>query len=619
MERRAAEVRGAADELRDRQDGYPPIDDYGVLGDGHAVALVSSDGSIDWLCWPDFDSPSVFAALLDRRRGGAFRIGPAGPAVVAARRYLPGTAVLETVYETEAGRFRLTDAAAIEDTDGLVPQRQLLRRVEVLSGSPEIAVRFAPAPDYGRRPPRLRRRGALGWFCETGRGALVLRSDMALVPEGDGGSVVARVRLGPGESRRFCLAFSGEEPATLTPLEDVDRLIGDTVMFWRSWTGRLVYDGDYRDEVLRSIVTLKLLANAPSGAVIAAGTTSLPEAIGGSLNWDYRYCWLRDASLTLRAFMDLGYVEEGAHFIDWLLHATRLTAPELRPIYDIRGRIDFHERILGHLDGYRGSRPVRIGNAALEQRQLDVYGMVVLAAFDFAERGGVLDREARRALAGHGEVVRRCWREPDEGIWEVRGLARRHTHSALMCGAALDRLIRLSERGIVAVDVEGLTETRGEIRHTIETEGYSERLGAYSGVLGEDALDSSLLVMARTGFVDPDDPRLASTRTRLREALGDGPLLRRYDERFWPVSAPEASFAICSFWEIDYLARRGAIEEARAQFEAMLGRASDLGLLAEEIEPATGAALGNFPQAFSHAGLVNAALIIDRADGGAAR
>jgi GH15 family glucan-1,4-alpha-glucosidase len=354
---------------------------------------------------------------------------------------------------------------------------------------------------------------------------------------------------------------------------------------------------------------------APSGAVVAAPTASLPEDIGGERNWDYRYCWLRDASLTLRAFDDLGFAVEREAFLSWVLHATRLTWPELQVLYDVYGESRIPESALDHLEGYAGSAPVRIGNAAADQLQLDVYGEVIDAAWHYCERGGELDRTTARTLVGFGETVIRRWQEPDEGIWEPRGARQHHTHSKAMCWVALDRLYRLCERRHVQGQATRFARERDKIRVAIEAHGYNARLGSYVSVFDSDSLDASLLLLSLMGYADPQSPRMRATLARVDQRLAVNGLLYRYRGEDDGLTGNEGAFGICSFWGVEARALQGDITKACHDFEHLLSFGSDLGLFAEEIEPGTGAALGNFPQAFTHVGLINAAVTIARLQG----
>ncbi|HET9659377.1 MAG TPA: glycoside hydrolase family 15 protein [Thermomicrobiales bacterium] len=415
-----------------------------------------------------------------------------------------------------------------------------------------------------------------------------------------------------GDRAYLSLSYSDDAPAVVPELGAAAwGRSRQTIDWWRDWADRCTYQGPYREEVIRSALALKLMCFAPSGAVIAAPTTSLPEEIGGTRNWDYRYCWLRDASFTLRALLDLGYDKEAAAYYDWLLHATRLTQPELQVLYDAYGEAHIPERELSHLDGYAGSRPVRIGNGAFGQLQLDVYGEVLDAVTRFILQGERLDRDTVHFLDGLGRTVCTRWREPDDGIWESRGGRAHHTHSKALCWVALDRLIRMHERYGLNFHVERFRTERAEIRAAIEARGYNDQIGSYTQVFDGETVDASLLTLSWYGYVEASNPRMISTCERIHERLAHGALLHRY-ERAMKDGLPggEGAFGICGFWAVETRARGGDLEGARWAFERLLSYANDLGLFAEEIDPGSGAALGNFPQAFTHVGVINAALTL---------
>ncbi|MCC6173921.1 MAG: glycoside hydrolase family 15 protein [Chloroflexi bacterium] len=593
---------------------YAPIHEYAVIGDCRTAGLVSRDGSLDFLCPLRFDSPTIFAALLDANMGGRFRVRPVG-AFRSTRTYLPNTNVLETTFVTDSGSCVLRDlmpvASEEEKRRTPLPEHLVLRELEGLTGSVEIEVLCEPRPDYARRGAGLEARGALGLWGEMDGAAYVLRSDVPLTVIDAGRAAVGTHRLHAGERSYLAFAYSREGPALVPMLGLAARhQVERSVDWWQAWAARCSYEGAYRDAVVRSALTLKLMTYAPSGAVVAAPTTSIPEAIGGSRNWDYRYCWLRDASLTLRALFALGYDEEATAFLSWMLHATRLTSPELQVLYDVFGEARLAEHELPHLDGYASSRPVRIGNGAHGQFQLDVYGEVIDAVAVFARRGGRFSRDTMHLLDGLGHTVCKHWREPDEGIWEVRSGRSHHTHSKVLCWVALDRLVRMHEAGTIRVCVDEMRAERDAIRAAVEAHGFNEGLGSYTRTFDGSDLDASLLTLPLYGYVDGADPRMRSTYARIRERLGRGALMYRYREVDDGLPLGEGAFGITSFWGIECLARGGDLAGAAAAFEELLACANDVGLFAEEIDPETGAALGNFPQAFTHVGLINAALTL---------
>lgn len=597
---------------------YRPIGDYALIGDCRSAALVSRDGAIDWLCWPRFDSPSIFAAMLDAGRGGRFTIAPVEP-FATTRRYLADTAILETTFTTGSGVVRLTDlmpvASEPDKARELWPDHELLRKVECVAGTVEMEVEFDPRPDYGRMVPRLIDRNTFGLVCEYGADVLAIRSEIPLTAGGRPGAH-GRASLPAGEARMVSVTYDRGLPMVLPPMGGAaaDR-IARSAAWWREWARPCRYDGPYVEVVRRSAITLKLLTFAPSGALIAAPTTSLPEEIGGIRNWDYRYCWLRDASLSMRAFDELGFPVESEAFLSWVLHATRVTWPELQILYDVYGESRLPETTLDHLEGYARSAPVRSGNAAADQLQLDIYGEVIDAASRYVERGGRLDRTTARTLVGFGNVVVRRWHEPDEGIWEPRSGRQHHTHSKAMCWVAMDRLARLcAERQVPAAAVR-FAETRDAIRAAIEAHGFNQQLGSYVSIFDGEALDASLLLLSLMGYADPRSARMRGTVARVRERLGVNGLMYRYLDENDGLAGGEGTFGICSFWGVEALALQGDVAEAVALFEHLLPFGNDVGLFAEEIDPTSGGALGNFPQAFTHVGLVNAALTIARLEG----
>ena len=594
----------------------PAIGDYGIIGDCRSAALISRDGSLDWLCWPRFDSPSLFAALLDREHGGSFVVRPSDPAETS-RRYLGSTNVLETTHRTPQGILRVRDlmpaASEREKARELWPDHQVMRAIECVDGEVQVDIHCDPRPNYGGEIPAWRARGRYGFASADHAGTIFVAGDVPLLP-GDAPGLHARVTLRRGERRYASILYSQGEPATMPAIgEGAERRITLTLDWWTRWADRCGYEGPWRDAVVRSALLLKLLTFAPSGAVIAAPTTSLPEQPGGTRNWDYRYCWLRDASLTLQALFDLGYDREASAYMSWLLHTTRLTRPELGILYDVYGGEPPRETTLDHLRGYADSRPVRVGNSAKDQLQLDVYGEVVDALYEYVQRGGILDRGTVRMVVGFGEVACRKWCEADNGIWEIRSDVQHHTHSRVMCWVALDRLIRLHEEGHVRVPIEKFRRNRDAIVQEVEARGWNPDLGSYVSTLDGRDLDAVLLRLGRFGYLDPRSARMRSTCRVIHEKLGTGPLLYRYLGQEDGLPPGEGAFGICSFWGVTAQALEGNEEAAAERLDRLLAYGNDLGLFSEEVDPATGMALGNFPQAFTHVGLIDAVLSIQQA------
>jgi GH15 family glucan-1,4-alpha-glucosidase len=593
-------------------ESIPAIQDYGAIGDCRAVALVSRQGSVDWLCWPRMDSGSMFAAIVDRFRGGHWSITPQGE-FRSEQHYIPGSNVLQTLFASSGGRATLTDLMPVCEEDykqtAVLPEHQLLRELQCTDGEMTVHMDFRPRPNYARRPVTVEPKGALGLRISLGRGVGWLRSNADLRADSDGAT--AQIHLRRGDALQFSLTYAEEAPAVLPPLgAEAHAAIDRSVQWWRGWLTGSKYRGPYRNEVERSLLALKLLAFAPSGAIAAAATTSLPERLHDSLNWDYRFCWLRDASLTVRSLLGLGYVDEVESFVSWLLHSTRLTQPKLRVLYDLYGRTAPRETVLEHLEGYRGSRPVRLGNAARDQFQLDTYGEVVEAAAQFAEHQGHLDRTAQKALTGLGKYVAEHWDQPDRGMWESRSGGKNHTHSRLMCWTALDRLLRLEKKGLLkGIPSHEFLLQRERIRQQIEQRAWNPKLRSYAKTLDGEKVDASLLRIAWHGFERADSARMQGTARRVMERLGTrgDRLLFRYRRE-----PEEGAFGACGYWAVEYLAMGGgSLEEAHALFRDQLRFASPVGLLSEEVDPETGDALGNIPQAFTHVGLISAALALE--------
>jgi GH15 family glucan-1,4-alpha-glucosidase len=596
-----------------------PIADYALLSDCHSAALVSRSGSVDWLCFPRFDRPSVFGRILGEQ-AGHWSIRPAGPARIR-RRYRERTMVLETEFRTESGRVILVEAMATGPSPdghelGMRAPHALLRMVRCEQGRVDLAMEYAPRLEYGLVEPVLLPEAG-GVRARGGADRLVLSSSVPL--EVGDESARATFTLRAGERAAFALQHraSWEGRPSLWEQGEIEGALEETTTAWRSWSrSHQNYDGPWRDLVYHSGSVLQALTFQPTGAIVAAPTTSLPESVGGERNWDYRYAWVRDASLTMEALWVAACPDEARDFFEWMafsvggdVHAGR----DLQIMFGVGGEHDLTERELPHLPGWRNSSPVRVGNGAWAQRQLDAYGELLSAAHRLAEQVGEFDPPTRRLLSDVADAAAARWRQKDQGMWEIRAEPRHFLHSKLMCWVALDRAVALAP-ALDEGDVDGWARARDEIREAILGEGWSEEAMAFGQSFGSAELDASSLLMPIVGFIAADDPRMLSTieaiETRLTDERG---LVYRY---LAPdgLAGQEGTFPLCTFWLAEAWALAGDVGRAREVFERAVAYANDLGLLAEEVDPSSGELLGNFPQAFSHIGLVNAAWAIGEAE-----
>lgn len=578
------------------------IEDYGLIGDLHTAALVGNDGSIDWLCLPRFDSGACFSALLGTEDNGSWAIAPAGAWQMAGRRYRPGSLVLETDMETPDGAVRLIDCMPVRETHARV-----VRVVEGLRGSVPMTMRMAARFDYGRIMPwSVEEEGVV--TMGAGPDATQLRASVSLIH--DRGQAASTFTVKEGDRVGFVLSWYPSWEAAPPPLEPFEA-IAAVDSWWQGWSGRSTYSGRWPEEVERSLITLKALTYAPTGGIVAAVTTSLPESLGGVRNWDYRFCWLRDASLSLDALMAGGYVEEATAWRDWVVRAVAGDPEDIQIMYGLGGERRLDEYELPHLAGYEGARPVRIGNAASGQRQLDVYGEV-LDAVHSARRHGMAPARSTVLRETIGWVEAH-WREPDDGIWEVRGGRKNFVHSKVMAWVAVDRFVKMVEDdgGAGPGDVGRLTRLRDTMHEEICREGYDSEKGTFTQYYGSDQLDASLLLIPQVGFLAPSDPRVIGTVEAIeRELVKDGFVMRYIPDKDAADGLPpgEGAFLACSFWLVTDLALIGRKRDAEALFERLLGLGNDLGLYAEEYDVERHRQVGNVPQAFTHLTLITSAL-----------
>ncbi|WP_226483291.1 glycoside hydrolase family 15 protein [Natrinema amylolyticum] len=587
---------------------YPPIEVYGVVGNLETCALVAPNGSVDWFPFPHLESPSILAAILDAERGGRFRITPVD-SFETDRHYVDDTNVLETTFRTDGATVTVTDFLP---PAGQVahPKKVLYRKVTCTDGTIDLEVELDPQFDYGRAETSIESVGK-GILADGEDERTLLESPIDL--EIDGGRITGELSLDAGETEWFLLRCTGAEDANTNP----DAALEETLAYWTDWAHSCgpeddcAFEGPWHDQVVRSELVLKLLTHAESGAIAAAPTTSLPEDIGGVRNWDYRFNWLRDAGFTVQALMNLGTAEEATDYFDWFMDLCQADDPAaIQPLYSLHGESDLEERELDHFEGYRGSRPVRIGNEAAEQRQLDIYGELLLAVDEMHHHGRKLDDEEWNRIRDVVDYVREIWDEPDAGIWEVRGGNEHFVYSKVMCWVALDRGIAIATDGDHDAPLEAWRETRETIRTDVLENGYDEDVGAFVQSYGTDALDATGLLLPIVGFLPFDDDRIRGTIDAIEETLvEDDVFVSRYDGDDG-LPGDEGAFVLCSCWLIDALALSGHVEEAQSRFESLLEYLNPLGLVAEEIDPETGAHLGNYPQAFSHIGIVNSALYL---------
>lgn len=630
---------------------YQEINAYGVIGDCHSVVLVAPDGSVDWGCLPDFDSPAIFCRLLDGQKGGYFQIAPSDETVPGTQRYLRGSNVLQTRFASTGGEIVLTDFMPVEtlsawqfrEMNNYTWTREdgschcLVRIVECTYGELPITVRLKATPDYAEASGEAYLVQNIGAVINGGHqhiglaivgGSLLPTYTMSIEqePGEEHPTVVIQATLREGERLLFAMGVGRSALAAHRLVEaelhqrNFDAELAQTLHCWRKWVQNCNYNGPYRDLVERSALVLKMMTYAPTGAIVAAPTTSLPEELGGERNWDYRFTWLRDASFTLYSLSILGFTEEAHAFTQWLQRLSFSDGEDLQIMYGIRGERELTERVLEHLSGYYDSRPVRIGNGAADQDQLDVFGEV-LDCIHLYRRQGCFERYGEKLegplwylMCVMAEHVCKHWRDPDKGIWEVRSGDHHFVYSKVMCWVALDRVIRAAEQEQLEADLPRWRQVRDQIRTDILTNGYNTQLGAFTQYYGGTTMDASCLLLPLVGFIPPDDPRMRSTVDRVLVQLTDehGFVYRYKTED--GLAGHEGTFTLCSFWLVDNLAMQGRVAEARSLFERLVSYAGRLGLFSEEIDSEAGRALGNYPQAFTHIALINSAHNLKRAE-----
>ena len=589
--------------------GYKPISDYGVIGDMHTAALVGLDGSIDWYCAPRFDSPSVFAALLDSQKGGRFQLSPTGK-FTTKQSYEGETNVLATTFDSQEGRIKLTDfMPCFMEKGELKGFHELHRIVDCLEGDPGLRITFQPRFNYARGNTIIRETRD-GCLARNQRHHISLASSVKLLVS-DKNLLVNDFRLSRGQRIVLVLKWGNSSP-TLAARYETSRKLSKTVSYWKRWVGHVKYQGPYRTHVVRSCLVLKMLQYAPTGAMVAAVTTSLPESIGTLRNWDYRYSWIRDNALSVWALSEAGATREALDYTRWMINVRRHSKERLQIMMGIGGEREIPEITLDHLEGYRRSSPVRVGNAAYKQLQLDIYGILADSMYYLHRALGWTTKQVYENLVKYSaDQAAAEWEKPDSGIWEMRQ-ARSFVESKMWCYVALDRAIKIARELGYNEDWRRWEPVKKKIKNQILTNGWSTKKKAFTMVLGGDDLDAANLLMPLVGFLPARDPKMTSTIQRIREELSKGDLVYRYNVDDGQLGK-EGAFTVCSFWMVDCLTRLGKLSEAEELLNQLLKRANHLGLYSEEIDPVTGEALGNFPQAYTHMGLITASVRLEEA------
>jgi GH15 family glucan-1,4-alpha-glucosidase len=600
------------------EDEYKPIEDYGIIGDTQTCALVSIDGSIDWFCTPRFDSPSVFGSLLDNKKGGRFSIRPQSETFEVCQNYEDRTNILITEFRTKTGSFSLTDFMPCFHVEAaMIHSGEIHRRIRCTSGSVDCQIKVQPRMQYGLIIPETEYFPGIGYSFSskepTVRQKLSLLTSLRFEKEEEASTLNSILNLKQSEQLDLVLRYGGTRMDRPQNTHTEEKLI-ETREYWLRWIARARYKGRWKEEVLRSALTLKLLVYAPTGAILAAPTTSLPEEIGGVRNWDYRYSWIRDSSFVLWAFHSLGYNEEALTYIEWFMNSFYLSEDNLQIMIGVGGERDLTEHNLDHLEGYKRSFPVRVGNGAWNQFQLDLYGIVLDALYFSHKHGkGIEKKVFRQLVMPLVDSLIKQWERPDCGIWEVRGKPEHFVYSKMWCWVAVDRGLKIAGEVGLADEVKGWTEARDKIRDQIMKKGYNDSVKSFVRSYGSKELDAANLLMPQVRFINANDPRMVSTIDQTQQNLmREGKYLYRYKSEDG-LPGNEGAFLICSFWLVNCLTQAGRLEEAEHLLNALIENANHLGLFSEEVNPESGSFLGNFPQAFTHMGFITAATALHRA------